>query len=75
MASVFDPLKKMNADEFKRVTEVTYLGQVYGTMAALKRMLPRNKEKIIFNRFSTCIQRHSIAICLLRCEAWDTWLF
>src|SRR5690606_2471140 len=34
-------------EEFKRVTEVTYLGQVYGTMSALKRMLPRNKGSII----------------------------
>ncbi len=47
MVSVFGPLKKMNADEFKRVTDVTYLGQVYGTMAALKRMLLRDKGKII----------------------------
>ena len=47
MVGVFGPLKEMNADEFKRVTDVTYLGQVYGTMAALKRMLPRNKGKII----------------------------
>jgi len=47
MVSVFGPLKKMNADEFKRVTEVTYLGQVYGTMSALKRMLPRNEGKVI----------------------------
>lgn len=47
MVSVFGPLTKMNADEFKRVTEVTYLGQVYGTMAALKKMLPRDKGKII----------------------------
>ena len=47
MVSVFGPLKKMSADEFKQVTEVTYLGQVYGTMAALKKMLPRNEGKII----------------------------
>ncbi len=47
MVSVFGPLKKMTADEFKRVTDVTYLGQVYGTMSALKKMLPRNKGKII----------------------------
>ena len=47
MVSVFGPVKKMNADEFKRVTDVTYLGQVYGTMSALKKMLPRNKGKII----------------------------
>ena len=47
MASVFSPFKEMNAEEFKRVTEVTYLGQVYGTMAALKQMLPRDKGHII----------------------------
>ncbi|MDQ6610315.1 MAG: SDR family oxidoreductase [Bacteroidota bacterium] len=47
MVSVFGPLKKMTADEFKRVTDVTYLGQVYGTMCALKTMLPRNEGKVI----------------------------
>ena len=47
MASVFSPFKEMNAVDFKRVTEVTYLGQVYGTMAALKRMLPRDSGHII----------------------------
>src|ERR1700760_3650871 len=36
MTSVFSPFSEMTADEFKRVTEVTYLGFVYGTMAALK---------------------------------------
>jgi short-subunit dehydrogenase len=47
MNSVFAPLKDISAEEFKRVTEVTYLGQVYGTMSALKRMMPRNKGSII----------------------------
>lgn len=47
MTSVFSPFKEMNAEEFKRVTEVTYLGFVYGTMAALRRMLPRDKGIII----------------------------
>lgn len=47
MVSVFGPLKQMESVDFKRVTEVTYLGQVYGTQAALKRMLPRNKGCII----------------------------
>ncbi|MGN6701182.1 MAG: SDR family oxidoreductase [Thermomicrobiales bacterium] len=47
MASVFSPFKEMTAAEFKRVTEVTYLGQVYGTMAALKRMLPRDQGTIV----------------------------
>jgi len=47
MTSVFSPIKKMTADEFKRVTEVTYLGFVIGTLAALKRMLPRDRGAII----------------------------
>jgi NAD(P)-dependent dehydrogenase (short-subunit alcohol dehydrogenase family) len=47
MTSVFSPIKKMTAEEFRRVTEVTYLGYVYGTLAALKRMLPRNRGVIV----------------------------
>lgn len=47
MVSVFGPLKKIESTDFKRVTEVTYLGQVYGTQAALKRMLPKDKGHII----------------------------
>lgn len=48
MNSVFAPFKKITPEEFKRVTEVTYLGSVYGAMSALKRMLPRNKGSIVF---------------------------
>ncbi|MBA9077238.1 MULTISPECIES: SDR family oxidoreductase [Rufibacter] len=47
MNSVFSPIKKMTPEDYRRVTEVTYLGQVYGTLSALKRMLPRDKGKII----------------------------
>lgn len=47
MASVFSPVKEMNPEEYKRVTEVTYLGYVYGTLAALKSMLPRDHGHII----------------------------
>ena len=47
MASVFSPIQKMTPEEFRRVTEVTYLGYVYGTLAALKRMLPRNRGVIV----------------------------
>lgn len=47
MVGVLSPVKEMEADEYKRVTEVTYLGQVYGTLAALKRMLPRDKGSIV----------------------------
>jgi len=45
--SVFSPIKQMTAAEFRRVTEVTYLGYVYGTLAALKRMLPRDRGTIV----------------------------
>ncbi|MBA2499686.1 MAG: SDR family oxidoreductase [Chitinophagaceae bacterium] len=48
MNSVFSPFHKIDADEFKRVTDVTYLGTVYGTMSALKRMRPRNRGSIVF---------------------------
>jgi NAD(P)-dependent dehydrogenase (short-subunit alcohol dehydrogenase family) len=47
MVSVFSPVKDMQAEEFRRVTEVTYLGYVYGTLAALKRMLPRDRGIIV----------------------------
>jgi NAD(P)-dependent dehydrogenase (short-subunit alcohol dehydrogenase family) len=47
MLSVFSPAKQMSAGEFHRVTEVTYLGYVYGTLAALKYMLPRDRGVIV----------------------------
>jgi len=47
MVSVFSPVKEMEAAEFRRVTEVNYLGYVHGTLAALRRMLPRNRGIII----------------------------
>ncbi|MGH7939378.1 MAG: SDR family oxidoreductase, partial [Bryobacteraceae bacterium] len=47
MTSVFSPIREMTSEEFKRVTEVTYLGYVYGTLAALRRMLPRDRGTII----------------------------
>jgi NAD(P)-dependent dehydrogenase (short-subunit alcohol dehydrogenase family) len=47
MVSVFSPIKEMKAEEFKRVTEVTYLGYVYGTLSALRRMLARDRGAIV----------------------------
>jgi NAD(P)-dependent dehydrogenase (short-subunit alcohol dehydrogenase family) len=47
MTTVFAPLVEVTADEFRRATEVTYLGQVHGTMAALRRMRPRNRGHIV----------------------------
>ena len=47
MLSVFGPFKKMEMKDFEHVTDATYLGQVYGTHAALKRMIPKDKGTII----------------------------
>jgi NAD(P)-dependent dehydrogenase (short-subunit alcohol dehydrogenase family) len=45
--SVFAPFAKITPEEYRRVTEVTYLGYVHGTMAALARMRPRNCGVIV----------------------------
>ncbi|ALA58999.1 SDR family oxidoreductase [Nitrospira moscoviensis] len=47
MVSVLSPAKEMTAAEYRRVTEVTYLGYVHGTLAALRRMLPRDRGVIV----------------------------
>lgn len=47
MVTVFAPTVETTPDEFRRVTEVTYLGYVYGTLAALKRMRQRDRGTII----------------------------
>ena len=47
MTSVFSPVKEMTPEEYKRVTEVTYLGVVNGTLAALKRMMVRDQGTIV----------------------------
>ncbi|HXJ66180.1 MAG TPA: SDR family oxidoreductase [Actinomycetota bacterium] len=47
MASVFAPLWEISSEEFRRVTDVTYHGVVYGTMAALRRMRPRGHGAIV----------------------------
>jgi len=45
--SVFAPFAEITPDEFRRVTEVTYLGYVNGTMVALSRMRSRNAGTIV----------------------------
>src|SRR5205814_8994090 len=81
MTSVFSPVREMDAEDYKRVTEVTYFGYVYGTLAALKRMLPRNHGVIVHVgsslayrgiplQSSYCAAKHAIqGFCdSLRCE-------
>jgi NAD(P)-dependent dehydrogenase (short-subunit alcohol dehydrogenase family) len=47
MTTVFAPVVDIEPDEFRRATEVTYLGSVYGTMVALKSMVPRDRGCIV----------------------------
>ncbi len=71
MVSVYSRIADMPPEEFKRVTEVTYLGVVYGTQAALRRMLPRDRGTIVQigsslayrsipNQSAYCAAKHAI---------------
>jgi short-subunit dehydrogenase len=48
MTTVFAPFREIEPDEFRRVTEVTYLGAVWGTRSALQRMVPRDHGSLVF---------------------------
>jgi len=47
MLSVFSPIAEMTPDDYRRVTDVTYLGYVWGTLAAMRRMKPRDRGAIV----------------------------
>lgn len=67
MVSVYSPIKEMSAEEFRRVTEVTYLGYVHGTLTALRRMLPRNRGIII--QVGSALAHRSIPLQSAYCAA------
>ena len=74
MVSVFSPVKQMEPEEYRRVTEVTYLGYVYGTLAALRRMLPRDRGIDRPGRLGAGLPRHPAPVGLLRGQARDPGL-
>lgn len=67
MVTIFAPVSKIDPEEFKRVTEVTYLGGVYGTMAALKRMRARDRGTIV--QVSSALAYRSIPLQSAYCGA------
>lgn len=67
MASVFSPVRETTAAEYRRVTEVTYLGYVYGTLAALRRMLPRDRGVIV--QVGSALAHRSIPLQSAYCAA------
>jgi short-subunit dehydrogenase len=67
MVTVFSPIGAMTAEEFRRVTEVTYLGYVHGTLAALKHMRPRNRGTIV--QVGSALSYRSIPLQSAYCAA------
>ena len=67
MASVFSPVHEMTPDEYRRVTDVTYLGSVHGTLAALKHMRPRDRGTIV--QVSSALAFRSIPLQSAYCAA------
>ncbi|HET7333112.1 SDR family oxidoreductase [Dyella sp.] len=67
MTTILSPFDQIQADEYKRATEVTYLGNVYGAMAALKHMLPRDRGRII--QVSSALAYHSVPLQSPYCGA------
>ncbi|MCV7099944.1 SDR family oxidoreductase [Mycobacterium palustre] len=65
--SVFAPFWEISAEEFKRVTEVAYLGYVYGTMAALAKMRPRDAGTIV--QVGSALSQRSIPLQSAYCGA------
>jgi NAD(P)-dependent dehydrogenase (short-subunit alcohol dehydrogenase family) len=67
MVSVFAPIRSTTAEEFRRVTDVTYLGVVHGTLAALRRMLPRDSGVIV--QVGSALAYRSIPLQAAYCAA------
>jgi NAD(P)-dependent dehydrogenase (short-subunit alcohol dehydrogenase family) len=67
MVSVFSPVRETTAEEYRRVTEVTYLGYVHGTLSALRRMLPRDRGVIV--QVGSALAHRSIPLQSAYCAA------
>ncbi len=67
MTSVFSPIHQMDSAEFRRVTEVSYLGYVHGTLAALKRMRDRDRGVIV--QVGSALAYRSIPLQAAYCAA------
>jgi NAD(P)-dependent dehydrogenase (short-subunit alcohol dehydrogenase family) len=67
MTAVLAEVTDTTAEEFRRVTEVTYLGSVHGTQAALRRMLPRDRGVIV--QVGSALSRRGIPLQATYCGA------
>ena len=67
MVSVLSPALQMTPAEYRRVTDVTYLGYVYGTLAALRRMVPRDRGVVV--QIGSALAYRSIPLQSAYCAA------
>ena len=67
MTSSLAPIDQLPSDEIRRVTDVTYLGTVYGTQAALRRMRPRDSGVIV--QISSGLAYRSVPLQAAYCGA------
>lgn len=67
MTSVFAPVRELRPEEVQRVTDVTYMGTVHGTMAALRRMYPRDAGVIV--QVGSALAYRSIPLQAAYCAA------
>jgi len=67
MVTVYAPVQETSPEEFQRVTDVTYLGQVHGTMAALKHMVPADRGTIV--HIGSALAYRSIPLQAAYCAA------
>jgi NAD(P)-dependent dehydrogenase (short-subunit alcohol dehydrogenase family) len=67
MVTVYAPVQNTRPEEFRRVTEVTYLGQVHGTLAALRHMVPRDAGTIV--QIGSALAYRSIPLQAAYCAA------
>jgi len=67
MVSVLSPVHELTAAEVRRVTDVTYLGTVHGTLSALRRMRPRDRGAIV--QVSSALAERSIPLQAAYCGA------
>lgn len=66
-SNVFAEFKDLTAQEYRRITEVSYLGFVHGTMSAMKRMLPRDRGTIV--QIGSALAYRSIPLQAAYCGA------
>ena len=74
MTTSFSPLSDTKPDDFRRAMEVTFLGQVWGTMAALERMRPRDRGNIVNVGSALVVHRDTAASHLLLGQVRLPWV-